>query len=104
MEKLKSIFQTLKPYLRNKFIMTGLAFFIWMMFFDNNNFISQYSSRKKLNNLKADKTYYQKEIASNTQGLEELMTNKQTLEKFAREQYLMKKPNEEIFVLVTKEE
>lgn len=80
--------------------MTGLAFFIWMLFFDNNNFISQYSSRKKLSQLEADKEYYQKEIAENSASLEDLLTNKQTLEKFAREKYLMKKKEEDIFILV----
>ncbi len=100
MERVKAIFETAKPYLRNKYIITGLAFFIWMMFFDNNNFISQYGSRNKLALLKADKKYYQKEIAENSESLEDLITNKQTLEKFAREKYLMKKPSEDIFILV----
>lgn len=71
-----------------------------MLFFDNNNFISQYSSRQKLSRLEADKEYYQKEIAENSESLEDLITNKQTLEKFAREKYLMKKKDEDIFILV----
>ena len=100
MKKVRILYQKALPYLRNQYLVTGFAFFIWMLFFDNNNFISQYSSRHKLKALQADKEYYIKEIADNTESLKELMTNKQTLEKFAREKYLMKKPDEEIFVIV----
>ena len=104
MEKAKSTFKFLLPYLKNKYVIASFAFLIWMTFFDNNNFISQFSSRSKLSQLKADKEYYITEIDQNMENLNELMTNKKTLEKFAREKYLMKKPDEEIFIFVEKEE
>ncbi len=54
---------------------------------------------RNLNKLKADKTYYEEKIKNDRQKMKELMTDDESLEKFAREQYLMKKPNEEIFVV-----
>lgn len=54
---------------------------------------------RNLNKLKADKTYFEEKIKNDRQKMKELMTDDESLEKFAREQYLMKKPNEEIFVV-----
>lgn len=53
-----------------------------------------------LNKLEADKDYYEQEIKKTLEDLEELKTDPKTLEKFAREKYLMKKDNEELFVIV----
>jgi cell division protein FtsB len=53
--------------------------------------------------LQRDKAYYEKKIKEDTQQLKELKTNRENLEKFAREQYLMKKDNEDIFVFVDKD-
>lgn len=71
-----------------------------MMFFDRNDFISQYSYRQVLKKLKADNEYYQKEIEQNKKDMQELMSDPKHLEKFARERYMMKKDNEDIFLIV----
>ncbi len=60
----------------------------------------QYRLTNSLNKLKTEKQYYLKEIEKNRIEIKELMTNEETLEKFAREKYLMKKKDEEIFVIV----
>ena len=91
----------LLPYVKNKYIITLLAFFVWMLFFDKNDLISQFSQKNKLNRMKADKDYFTEEIEKSNQMMEELMTNPKTLERFAREKYLMKKDNEEVFVILT---
>ena len=90
----------LLPYLKNKYILTLLIFLVWMLFFDRNDIISQIGMRSKLSQMKQDKLYYTEEIEKNKKEMEELMTNPKTLEKFAREKYLMKKDNEDIFVIV----
>jgi cell division protein FtsB len=56
--------------------------------------------RQKLRSLETEKKYYINEIAQNKKDLLELRTNPANLEKFAREKYLMKKENEDIFVIV----
>src|SRR4051812_44868526 len=88
------------PYLKNYFVITALAFVIWMLFFDRNDIISQISYRRQLNKLKAEKEYYLEEIAQNKKDMYELMSDREHLEKFARERYLMKKDNEDIFLIL----
>lgn len=88
------------PHLKNKYAITSLAFIVWMLFFDRNDIISQFSYRSELNKLLVDKEYYQKEIDQNRKDMHELMSDRDHLEKFARERYLMKKDNEEIFLIV----
>src|SRR5688572_30475821 len=92
------------PYLKNKYIIVSAFFFIWMLFVDRNDFIAQSQQVHKLNSLKKEKTYYQEEILKTQQDLTELTTDPEHLEKFAREKYLMKKDNEDIFVIVRKKD
>lgn len=73
---------------------------IWVLFFDKNDLISQSDLTNKLKDLEAEKKYYSDEIAKNKKEIEELETNSASLEKFAREKYLMKKDNEDVFVIV----
>ena len=92
------------PHVRNKYILTPLLFLTWMLFFDQNNIISQVQTHIKLSELRADKAFYEQEIAQSREDLRLLQNNAELLEKFAREKYLMKKENEEIFVFEVKEE
>lgn len=70
-----------------------------MMFFDRNDLISQFNYRQKLRELKKDKRYYQQEIKKNQEDLHHLISDPENLERFAREKYLMKKDNEDVFIL-----
>ncbi|MCD4747009.1 MAG: septum formation initiator family protein [Bacteroidales bacterium] len=94
------MFKKLLPYLKNKYVYTTLAFFIWMFFFDKNNIISQAKLSSILNDVKYEKQYYLKEIKTDKLATKLLKTDTATLEKFAREKYLMKKDNEDIFLIV----
>ncbi len=88
--------------LKNKYFLTLLGGFVWLLFFDKNDFFSQYEMVRKLNKLKREQAYYKAEIEKNRTELLELKTNPESLEKFAREKYLMKKDNEDVFVFVGK--
>lgn len=94
------MFDKIPSWLKNKYVLTILSFSIWILFFDQNNLITQYKYRTKLNSLLEDKQFYTKEIKTTQAELKELTTNPKTLEKFAREKYFMKKDNETIFVFV----
>ena len=85
---------------RNKYFVVTIAFVVWMIFFDKNDLFSQYQYHSQLSKLKHERDFYQKETAKVHQELDELTTNKEELEKFAREKYLMKKDNEDVFVIV----
>ena len=94
----------LLPHFKNKYMLALLILAVWMLFFDRNDIISQMGMRGKLSQMKQDKLYYTEEIEKNKKEMEELMTNPKTLEKFAREKYLMKKDDEDVFVIVYKED
>jgi cell division protein FtsB len=85
---------------RNFYIVTGLIFLIWMLFLDSNDFISRYKLTAKLRSLEGEKEYYTEKIKEVEKDREELMGNRESLEKFAREKYLMKKETEDIFIVV----
>ncbi|WP_026897951.1 FtsB family cell division protein [Daejeonella oryzae] len=90
--------------LRNKYLIVSIAFVVWMLFFDRNDLMSQYDYRTQLNKLQAEKEFYLIETEKAITDLDELSTNKEKLEKFAREKYLMKKENEDVFVIIKEEE
>jgi hypothetical protein len=88
--------------IKNKYFLTIIALIVWLFFFDKNDFFTQNETVQKLNKLKKDQAYYISEIEKNKVDLQELKTNKESLEIFAREKYLMKKDNEDVFVFVAK--
>ena len=86
--------------LKNKFFISGLAFLVWMVFFDRNDLASQYEYRTQVQKLEEEKEFYTHEILKADKELKELTTNIQSLEKFAREKYYMKRENEDVYVVV----
>ena len=84
---------------KNKFFLVTLAFVVWMVFFDKNDLFSQYQYHQQVSKLKQERDFYQKETTKAHQELDELTTDKEKLEKFAREKYLMKKDNADVFVI-----
>lgn len=90
------------PFVRNKFIITIVVFVVWMMFFDQYNLISRINNNRKIAELEQQKEFYLAEIKRSKRLLHELEGDNQSLEKFAREQYLMKKENEDIYIVKVK--
>ncbi len=86
----------------NKYVIASVIFAVWMLFFDQNNIIKRISDMRTLHNMKAQKEYFINKIETDTRRTEELLSDDENLEKFAREQYLMKKPNEDVFVVIEK--
>lgn len=74
-----------------------------MFFIDSNDVVSQVSLANKLNDLKAQKEFYKEKKIEVLQNREELNSNKELLEKFAREKYMMKKQSEDLYVIVKEE-
>lgn len=90
--------------LRNKFLIVLVFFVVWIFLFDQNSLISQIGSQKRVNKLKADKEFYIKKIKKDSVKLEKLKNNPENLEKFARENYYMKKSDEDVYVIVKEDE
>lgn len=87
------------PLLKNKFTLILIVFLGWILFFDQNNILERVQNLNQLHQLEKDKAYYIEKIRQDSAKLRELRTDKKNLEKFAREQYLMKKKNEDVFVI-----
>ena len=100
---LRSIWDKIPSFLKNRYTATLLLFAVWMLFFDQHHLISQMKYRMELQKLEKSKAYYHAEIEKTRDELEELLTNDDKLERFAREKYLMKKDEETVFVIVTEE-
>jgi len=95
----KESFSFFLPLLRNRYSLSLIVFFVWLIFFDYNNLIERTIHLKKQHQLEKDKIFYEEKIKEDNAKLEELESNPANLEKFAREQYLMKKDNEDIFII-----
>ncbi|MGN6265527.1 MAG: FtsB family cell division protein [Ginsengibacter sp.] len=92
MKKIRSIFY-------NKYLITGIAFAIWMVFFDRNDLPSQIRRSSELYKMKQNQKNMALLIADTEKELELLKTNPETLEKYAREKFLMKKDNEDLYIV-----
>ena len=94
------MFRKLPAIFRNYYFLTGVFFLMWMTFLDSNNLMARFALTSKLNSLEREKTYYEEKIKEVQQDRDELFGSNITLEKFAREKYLMKKENEDVFIIV----
>ncbi|MFV0540150.1 MAG: FtsB family cell division protein [Aestuariibaculum sp.] len=87
----------LKPF-KNIFILILAIFVVWMLFFDANSWLIHRELNSDIDALENEKEYYKKEIDKDNKSFKKLSTDK-GLEKFAREEYYMKRDNEEIFII-----
>jgi cell division protein FtsB len=88
--------------LKNKFFLVTIAFVAWLLFLDKNDLYSQYTKHNQVVEMQKQRDFLLKQTTQVSQELDELNSNPQKLEKFAREKYLMKKDNEDVFVIVHK--
>ena len=103
MERFKFI-EKIPPVLWNKYILTITIFIVWILLLDSNNLISRWKEMKNLKKLKAEKEYYVQRIEEDKRKLQELRTSDRNLEKFAREQYRMKRPDEDLYIILSPRE
>ena len=92
MSKLLTIWNYIR---RHKYMITVLIFIVVIGFLDENSLIQRVKHRSEMN---SEIEKYRKQYEEDTEKLKELTTNPEALEKIAREKYLMKKPDEDIFV------
>lgn len=94
---------TMKKYLKytkNFYFLFTLFFIVWMVFIDSNDIFTQFKLGSKIRELEKQKEFYQDRKAKILADREELMSNYELLEKFARERYLMKRESEDLYVVV----
>lgn len=92
-------FKSIISYLKNKYLITLLAFLVWMAFFDPKDMDLMFSRSNKLNELKISEKHLKTEIEETKKELILLKTDANSIEKYAREKFYMKKDNEELFIV-----
>lgn len=108
---IKKIFRKLKllrrnpklQFLGNKFVVATLIFLVWMLFLDVNSFIIHRELNQKIETLENSIEYYRRQIEQDSVKLRQLRSE-EYLEKYARENYYLKKPGEEVYIIEVKEE
>lgn len=99
MGRIINLFNKIPKPIRNKYVLILVFFTFWIIFIDDYNLIKQYQLQKDINALKSKKEYYISEINKDSTELYHLNNTKSEQEKFAREKFLMKKDNEDVFIL-----
>jgi cell division protein DivIC len=85
--------------IRNKYFIAFTAFVLWMLFFDRNDVFTLMERKKELREIQASKQYFTQRITEDRKFSKDLQFNASAIEKYAREKYLMKRENEELFLV-----
>jgi cell division protein DivIC len=93
------LLRRIPSFLRNKYLLAFIAFVVWMLFFDRNDVFTQMERRGELRELKESKAYFEQQIAESRNFSKDLQFNAAAIEKYAREKYLMKRENEDLFII-----
>ena len=83
---------------RHKYLITIVGFVVIIGFLDENSLMRRMAYEQEINTLNKEIEKYRKEYEESTQRLNEITTNPEAIERIAREMYLMKKPNEDVYV------
>lgn len=83
----------------NKYTVTLAVFIVWMLFFDSNSLLERYDTYTRRREVDREIKYYHSEIERNKALLDALGSDTETLERFAREHYRMKKPDEDVYII-----
>jgi cell division protein DivIC len=93
----RALLSLLPAPMRNKYFLILVAFFLMLLFFDKHDLITQVKLQRTVNKLESDKAHYLQKIEEAEAERDAFESNK---ERFAREQYKMKRPDEDIFIIV----
>ena len=88
----------------NRYVITFVIFALWIFVFGPSRMTIQWDLSSKLEKVQAEKQFYLDEIAKNVKASEELLTNDDNLERYAREKYWMKRDNEDVYLVIRKGE
>jgi len=98
------ILQHIPSWLRSKYLIVLAGFAVIMLFLDKNDLFTQAERRRELRELRQNKDYYTKAVAAERKELEALRKDPAALEQYAREKYLMKRDNEDLYIVPEKSE
>ncbi len=99
---IKKFVDKIPSILKNKYLLTGVAFLVLMLFLDRNNLVSQYKMRKELNGLRKELKFYHDQAQKDSIEYRRLTGDSLELEKLGREKYMMKRDSEDVYIIVRK--
>ena len=85
--------------IRNQYLIAGVAFLVWMCFFDRYDIATQYNFQTEKTKLEQEKEYYTNEIESISQSIKDVQYNQSEIQRIAREKYKMKKDQEDVYII-----
>ena len=86
-------------YIFNRYVIMGVCFIIWMIFFDQNSLFTHLELDKQIKNLEVDESYFRENLEAENKKLKILTENPAEIERIAREKFFLKKDNEDIFII-----
>ena len=99
MLKLKEFYKKIPSIFKNKYFIVGFLFIIWIIFLDENNLVLLNQQQSKIEETQEIIDSLKTEISEMEDKLDRLNNNQKELEKFSRENFLMKKENEDIIII-----
>jgi len=103
MSLLQKSTQLLRKVFFNKYLVVLIGFVIFLTFFDNHNLISRWKTGRNNADMKKQIEFYQSEIEKNKKKMNDMQSSDESLEKYAREHYYLKKDSEDIFIIKEQE-
>ena len=99
MKQINELIDKIPNYLKNKYLIAIVLFIVWITFFDNFNIIKQSKIKKNIKQLEENKKFYIQEITKDSTEYYDLLNDAEKREKFAREKFLMKKEDEDVYII-----
>ena len=99
MKQINELIDKIPNYLKNKYLIAVVLFIVWITFFDNFNIIKQSKIKKNIKQLEVNKKFYIQEITKDSAEYYDLLNDAEKREKFAREKFLMKKEDEDVYII-----
>jgi cell division protein DivIC len=97
---MRSLINKIPSWIKNKYVLTAFCFVVWIMFIDDRDFVTtHFRHQRELHKLEARKVYFEEQILVVRKELNQLKSNPAALEKYAREKYMMKRDNEDLFIV-----
>ncbi len=95
------IYKIIPSLFKNKYLLAGTFFLVWMLFFNEKDLLTEFKRKAKLKDLQKSEQHLSETIKDTKLELRQLKLNAGPIEKYAREKYLMKKDNEDLFIIST---
>jgi cell division protein FtsB len=96
---LQKILPIIRKVIFNKYFLTVAVFFMLIIFFGEHSLRNRWETGKNIKSLNKEIEFYKQEIESNKQKMNDMQAGDESLERYAREKYYLKKDSEDVFII-----